>query len=139
MAHARDLNIRQSLGTNSALQKLDTLASRFFFYKNRKGHNCKSQESEGPHVSGYTVMWDETSKWNQADLEWERRVESNVLTPKGKFTPTTPEQQGGCTWRTVKYHKNKLKYITLQVMAVQVMCCVFFLIQNDWINPVMCC
>lgn len=66
MAHARDQNFGQPMGTNSALQKLDILASRFLFYKHRKGNHDKSQESDGPHVSGYTVIWDETSKWNQA-------------------------------------------------------------------------
>lgn len=74
MAQARDSNFGQSMGTTSALQKLDTLANRFLFYKNRKGNHDKLQESEGPHVSGYTVMWDEASKSNQADLKQERKV-----------------------------------------------------------------
>lgn len=68
MAHAKDQNFGQSMSTNSALQKLDTLASRFLFYKNRKGTHDKSQESDGPLVSGYTVIWDETSKWTRAAL-----------------------------------------------------------------------
>ncbi|KAG7327851.1 hypothetical protein KOW79_009457 [Hemibagrus wyckioides] len=62
MAQAKDSNFGQSMGTTSALQKLDTLANRFLFYKNRKGNHDKSQESEGPHVSGYTIMWDEAMK-----------------------------------------------------------------------------
>lgn len=66
MAQTRDQNFGQSVGTNSALQRLDTLASRFFKY--RKGHQDKSQESDGPHVSEYTLIWDGTSKWDGADL-----------------------------------------------------------------------
>lgn len=61
MAHANNSNFGQSVGTNSALQKLDTLASRFF-YKYRKGNHDKSQEADGPHISLFTIVWDETSK-----------------------------------------------------------------------------
>lgn len=66
MAHARDQNVGQSMGTNIALQKLDNFATRFFFNMHRKGKHDK--ESDGPHVSAYTHSWDERSKWNQADL-----------------------------------------------------------------------
>uniref|UniRef100_A0A673H8W4 cAMP-dependent protein kinase catalytic subunit alpha-like n=1 Tax=Sinocyclocheilus rhinocerous TaxID=307959 RepID=A0A673H8W4_9TELE len=61
MAQTKDPNFGQSSGTNSALQRLDTLASRFF-YKYRKGHQEKGLENEGPHVSEYTVLWDATMK-----------------------------------------------------------------------------
>lgn len=61
MAQTKDPNFGQSSGTNSALQRLDTLASRFF-YKYRKGNQEKGLENEGPHVSEYTVLWDATSK-----------------------------------------------------------------------------
>lgn len=61
MAQPKDPNFGQSSGTNSALQKLDTLASRFFC-KYRKGHQEKGLENEGPHVSEYTVLWDATMK-----------------------------------------------------------------------------
>lgn len=63
MAQGKDPNLGHPAGTNSALQKLDTLASRFF-YKYRKGSQEKALENEGPHVSEYTVLWDTTSESN---------------------------------------------------------------------------
>lgn len=59
MAQTKDPNFGQSTG--SALQKLDTLASRFF-HKYRKGNQEKGLENEGPHVSEYTGLWDAASK-----------------------------------------------------------------------------
>lgn len=61
MAQTKDPNVGQSSGTNSALQKLDTLASKFFC-KYRKGNQEKGLENEGPHVSEYAILWDATSK-----------------------------------------------------------------------------
>ncbi|KTG03666.1 hypothetical protein cypCar_00014357 [Cyprinus carpio] len=61
MAQTKDPNFGQPSGTNSALQRLDTLASRFFC-KVRKGHQEKGLENEGPHVSEYTILWDATMK-----------------------------------------------------------------------------
>lgn len=61
MAQTKDPNFGQSSGTNSALQKLDTLASRFFC-KYRKGNQEKGVENEVPHVSEYAILWEATSK-----------------------------------------------------------------------------
>ncbi|XP_056324556.1 protein kinase, cAMP-dependent, catalytic, beta a isoform X2 [Danio aesculapii] len=61
MAQPKDPHFGHSSGTNSALQKLDTLASRFF-YKCRKGNHDKGLENEGPHVSEHTVLWDTAMK-----------------------------------------------------------------------------
>uniref|UniRef100_A0A4W4HGA2 cAMP-dependent protein kinase n=1 Tax=Electrophorus electricus TaxID=8005 RepID=A0A4W4HGA2_ELEEL len=61
MAQARNPSFGQNVSTNSALQRLDNLASRFF-NKYRKGNQEKSQESDGPHVSEYTIIWDGAMK-----------------------------------------------------------------------------
>ncbi|KTG47632.1 hypothetical protein cypCar_00010219 [Cyprinus carpio] len=61
MAQTKDPNFGQSSGTNSALQKLDTLASRFFC-KYRKGNQEKGVENEVPHVSEYAILWEATMK-----------------------------------------------------------------------------
>lgn len=60
MAQGKDPNFGQTVGTNTALQKLDVLASRFFKY--RKGsQEQKTQENEGHAFSEYTANWDRES------------------------------------------------------------------------------
>lgn len=60
MAQGKDQNFAQLVGTNTALQKLDVLANRFFKY--RKGtQEQKTQENEGHTFSEYTVSWDKES------------------------------------------------------------------------------
>ncbi|XP_056591368.1 protein kinase, cAMP-dependent, catalytic, beta a isoform X1 [Triplophysa dalaica] len=79
MAQGKDPNLGHPAGTNSALQKLDTLASRFF-YKYRKGSQDKALENEGPHVSEYTVLWDTTMKecMVKAKEDFSRKWESQA-------------------------------------------------------------
>lgn len=62
MAQGKDQGgFAQSMGTNTALQKLDVLASRFFKYR-KGGQEQKAQEHEGHTLSEYTTIWDRTSK-----------------------------------------------------------------------------
>uniref|UniRef100_A0A4W4HDE1 cAMP-dependent protein kinase n=1 Tax=Electrophorus electricus TaxID=8005 RepID=A0A4W4HDE1_ELEEL len=79
MAQARNPSFGQNVSTNSALQRLDNLASRFF-NKYRKGNQEKSQESDGPHVSEYTIIWDGAMKefLDKAKDEFLRKWESHI-------------------------------------------------------------
>ncbi|TRY82605.1 hypothetical protein DNTS_032560 [Danionella cerebrum] len=76
MAQTKDGHFGHSSGTNSALQKLDTLASRFFC-KYRKGNHDKGGD-EGPHVSEYTGLWDAAMKdfFTKAKEDFLRKWES---------------------------------------------------------------
>ena len=55
-------------GKDHSFLKLDDLANRFF-HKYRKGNQeQKGHESEGPHLSEFTTIWDKLSKCVNAML-----------------------------------------------------------------------
>ncbi|MGH0178275.1 UNVERIFIED_CONTAM: hypothetical protein FKN15_077059 [Acipenser sinensis] len=62
MAQAKEQQCSQCTGSSSALQKLDGLASRFFNKYRQGTQEQKALESEGPHISEYTVNWDRWMK-----------------------------------------------------------------------------
>ncbi|RXM97397.1 cAMP-dependent protein kinase catalytic subunit alpha [Acipenser ruthenus] len=62
MAQAKEQQCSQCTGSSSALQKLDGLASRFFNKYRYGTQEQKALESEGPHISEYTVNWDHWMK-----------------------------------------------------------------------------
>jgi hypothetical protein len=49
-------------GKDHSFLKLDDLASRFFNRYRKGNQEQKAQESEGPHVSEFTIIWDKLSK-----------------------------------------------------------------------------
>lgn len=53
-------------GKDHSFLKLDDLASRLFNRYRKGNQEQKGQESEGPHVSEFTIIWDKLSKWGVA-------------------------------------------------------------------------